>query len=116
MILHIKNTYQLNSIYESIKLQLVLKRFIDKLPLTDTDIEILSVFCIHGINQYSYDLVNKMKIYKNYQSIPNTVSKLIKNGIILKKGKQKIISPSLDLPKPSSTEDKILLTIKAGNK
>jgi len=114
--IHIEKKHILNSIYDSIKFQIILKRFLDDISITDTDIEVLTIFYVHGINDEAFRLILKKKIYKNIQSISNSISNFTKMGIIEKQNNQKVLSSLLDIEAGESIDDQILMTIKLGNK
>jgi hypothetical protein len=111
--IHIERVHILDSIYDSIKFQIILKRFIDDIPLTDTDIEILSIFYVHGITDIAKDMIISKKIYKNMQSVENTLSKFTRMGIIKKDNGGKVFTDRLEVETDPSS---ILMTIKIGNK
>lgn len=112
MAIHINKVQILTDVYESVKFQIVLDRFINSLSLSDTDIEVLSIFYVHGVTDKAIQIIEDKKIYKNSQSISNTLTKLTKMGIIIKVDGQKKITDKLDV----KVSDKILITLKIGNK
>lgn len=111
MAIHILKTYLLDSVYESIKFQLILDRFINNISLSDTEIDLLSVLYVHGVTDEALSIVEEKRLYKNSQSIKNAISKFSKMGIINKENGQKILTDKLNV----KVSDKILMTIKIGN-
>lgn len=111
MPIHIQKKHILSDVYESIKFQLILHCFVSDFDLTDNEIKVLSIFYVDGIDDDSIQKVLDMKIYKNDQSVSNTLSKFTKLGIIEKINKKKIITEKL----PVEVSDKVLMTLKIGN-
>lgn len=112
--LHIQKTYELSNIYECIRFQLMINRFINDISLVDNDIRLLSILYVHGVNEEAINKAKDDKIFKNPQSIINALSRFRKNGYIIKVDKKEVMSDKLGIiPADSNIR---LLTIKAGNR
>ncbi len=115
MAIHIQKIQQLDSIYESIKFQIVLEKFLKNLSLSDSDIEILSVLYVHGVTPEAITLLEQSGLYKNPQSIKNTLTKLGKQGYIIKDSNTEVKSLS-DKLNIRVDKQSVLMTLKIGNR
>ena len=109
----INRTYVLSDKEESIKFQISLYCFVNKLNFTKNEIDAITLFYTNGVSRSTFDLISKHKIFKHEQSVKNFVSKLGKLDIIKKDDNGKrYMTDKLDV----IVDDSILINLKIGNK
>jgi hypothetical protein len=85
---------------------------VNNIPLSKGEMEALSYFYVHGINEETENIILEKKIFKNIQSLKNLKSKFIRLNIIDRKKRTYFINNFMNI----GVADKIGVSIKAANK
>lgn len=110
----IEKAYQLDSQFESIKFQILLKSFVNKnLRFSDNEMNVLTLFYIEGVSEITIAKALELSFFKNTQTVKNFISKLTKLGVFkkIKKKERSINNEILDIV----VDDIVLMNLKIGN-
>lgn len=97
---------------EQAKLLILLFCKLSNIKLSDSELKVLAYFMVYKLNEQTEDLIIKSEILANKDSLKNTMSKLRKVGLIVRKNKQDYINEVLDI----QLQPVIGLFIKIDNK
>jgi hypothetical protein len=110
----IKKVYQLDSKFESVKFQIIVRCFSNKdFHFTENELNVLTLFYIDGVNSETVNKCLQHQFFKNEQTVKNFMSKLIKLKILkrVRKNERVIDNTILDI----TVDDVILMDLKIGN-
>lgn len=98
---------------ELVKLQLITHCYIDKLTVSESDLNCMTLLGIMGETDLTdfCAVASTNKIFKTTQTVRNCIAKMERNNLVLKAGKSKkkiTINPSINI----QTEGNILLNYK----
>jgi hypothetical protein len=110
----IKKVYQLDSKFESVKFQIIVRCFSNKdFHFTENELNVLTMFYIEGVSDDTIQKCLENLFFKNEQTVKNFMSKLIKLKILkkIRKNERVIDNSVLDI----TVDDVILMDLKIGN-
>jgi hypothetical protein len=88
--------------------------FLFNIYLSITQETILCYLCVHGISENTYKIILDEGIVSVDQILYNHISKLIKKGFVIKKGRNKYVLEDLKIK--SITENSAYIIIKLNSK
>jgi hypothetical protein len=97
-----------------IKFQILTHCYINRITLSDSDLECLTLLSIVGpieLSHFCYEASDEHKIFKSEQTVRNCINKCEKNTLVIKDSKNKkiiLLNPDLKV----QTEGDILLDYK----
>jgi hypothetical protein len=97
-----------------VKFQLVTHCYINKITVSNSDLECLTLLSLTGpieLTHFCYDAAEEHKIFKSQQTVRNCINKCIKSGLIRKDKKNKKVV-SIDDKVKVETDGTVFLDYK----
>jgi predicted transcriptional regulator len=97
--------------FDIVKLQYMIHCFVNKMKLSNAELDVLTLLATHGISKDTIDLVVSRNIFDSAQTVRNCMTKLTKMGLLSKERPQRKVNTDIQI---GIDKDCVLLNLNIG--